>query len=331
MYLEDYLKQFDGKQIDMYVDVDGVLADYKLGEAKNYDTKRPLGDSIEKLEKVSKLPNVHTKIFSAARYNSGVPEKHAWFDKNLPFIKNEDRIIISREDNDMKDSSILKAEYLQNIERKGQVIVVIDDDPKNLFDIRDLNPDAILLKDTVLVDDTAVKLQAILDEFVKASFLIKINEENNFQKVEFDCDDKISKEHYKLLEKNLTEYLKNNKSTDVCQIIQDIENILCGLIITWCNIKIDKDNYEVDVCFDKNKSLVADYKVYNKGTTSVSYNDGNLNCNVSIENLDYNERERGITVKLNTVRALTKEIERVHSFIESRYLQEDVKTKIIEM
>ena len=38
-------------------------------------------------------------------------------------------------------------------------IILIDDDPKNLKDVRKMNEDVILLKDTVLVDDTARKLK----------------------------------------------------------------------------------------------------------------------------------------------------------------------------
>ena len=59
----------------------------------------------------------------------------------------------------MRDSSILKAEYLANYERDDSVLILIDDDPKNLKDVKSLNEDIILLKDSVLVDDTARKLK----------------------------------------------------------------------------------------------------------------------------------------------------------------------------
>ena len=50
------------------------------------------------------------------------------------------------------ESSLLKANYLKNYERDDSIIIVIDDDPKNLRDINKLNEDIILLKDSVLVD-----------------------------------------------------------------------------------------------------------------------------------------------------------------------------------
>ena len=159
MYLKEYLKQFGDKKIKLFVDMDGVIVDYIFGSAQDYDKKRPLYDNIDKLEEVSKMPNVETFIFSATRYSSGFAQKHYWLDTYAPFFKKENRIIISREENNMRDSSTLKAEYLANYKRDGSVLILIDDDPKNLKDVRKLNEDVILLKDTVLVDDTARNLK----------------------------------------------------------------------------------------------------------------------------------------------------------------------------
>jgi len=159
MYLKEYLEQFGDKKIKLFVDMDGVVADYIFGSAQDYDKKRPLYDNIDKLEIVSEMSNVEMFIFSATRYSSGFAQKHWWLDTYAPFFKKENRIIISREDNNMRDSSILKAEYLANYERDDSVLILIDDDPKNLKDVRNLNEDIILLKDSVLVDDTARKLR----------------------------------------------------------------------------------------------------------------------------------------------------------------------------
>jgi len=152
MYLQEYLKQFKDKKIKLFVDMDGVIADYDFGMPKDYDTKRPLYDSIKKLEVISKMPNVELYIFSVTRYSTGFKQKNWWLDKYAPFFKESNRIIISREDNNMTESSILKAEYLKNYKRDGSILILIDDDPKNLKDVKKLNDDVILLKDTVLVD-----------------------------------------------------------------------------------------------------------------------------------------------------------------------------------
>ena len=137
--------------------MDGVIAHYDFGNPKDYDTKRPLFDNILKIEAATKLedPIVTPYIFSATRFSEGTNQKHEWLDKYAPFFEYKNRIIISREANDMKEASILKAEYLTNMEREDDtVIVVIEDDPKNMRDIRNTNPDVILVKDTILVDDT---------------------------------------------------------------------------------------------------------------------------------------------------------------------------------
>ena len=58
MYLKEVLKQFGDKKIKLFVDMDGVVADYIFGSAQDYDKKRPLYDNIDKLEIISKMPNV---------------------------------------------------------------------------------------------------------------------------------------------------------------------------------------------------------------------------------------------------------------------------------
>lgn len=152
MYIKDYLEQFDGKKIKIFVDMDGVIADYVFGAPRDYDKKRPLFDSIKKLEIISKMENVELFIFSATRKTSGIEEKNCWLDKYAPFFKKENRIIISREANHMIESSILKSKYLLNFKRDDSILIVIDDDPKILREIENRNRDIILLKDTALID-----------------------------------------------------------------------------------------------------------------------------------------------------------------------------------
>ena len=132
--------------------MDGVIADYIFGEAKNYDKKRPLYDNIDKLKMVSEIYNIEYFILSVTKQISGIEEKNAWLDSYVPFFKKENRIIISEEGNSITKSSILKAMYLKEYSRDDSVIIVIDDDPRVLKAIREYNEDIILLKDTVLID-----------------------------------------------------------------------------------------------------------------------------------------------------------------------------------
>ena len=152
MYLENFLEQYKDKKVKMFVDMDGVIADFDFGNNGDYDKKRPLYSSIEKLERISKKDNIDLYIFSATRMNKGYDEKQYWLDKYAPFFEKENRVIISREKHDFIETATLKANYMKNVERDGSILVVIDDDPKNLRAIRQSNEDVVLLKDTALVD-----------------------------------------------------------------------------------------------------------------------------------------------------------------------------------
>ena len=92
MYLEKFLDQYNDKKVKMFVDMDGVIADFNFGEARNFDKKRPLYSSINKLENISKKENVDLYIFSATRMKKGYDEKQYWLDKYAPFFKKENRL-----------------------------------------------------------------------------------------------------------------------------------------------------------------------------------------------------------------------------------------------
>ena len=152
MYLKDYLNQFEGKKIKMFVDMDGVIVDYVVGSTDDFDKRRPLYSSLSKLKEIYEEGIVDLYILSITRMNKGLQEKNIWLDNYAPMFKKENRVIISREANDFKASAELKAEYISNLERDGSVIIVIDDDPRVLKAMKDTNKDVVLLKDTALVD-----------------------------------------------------------------------------------------------------------------------------------------------------------------------------------
>ena len=152
MYITDYIKQFKNKRIKIYVDMDGVIADYDVGKASEYDKKRPLLTNIEALREVSKNKNVEMFILSITRMTIGREEKNRWLDKYVEFIKKENRYIISREENNFIPSKILKSRFMKKIVRDGSVIILIDDDLAVLDKVMRTNEDIYLLKDTALVE-----------------------------------------------------------------------------------------------------------------------------------------------------------------------------------
>jgi len=151
MYITDYIKQFKNKKIRIYVDMDGVIADYDVGKACEYDKKRPLLTNIEALREVSKNKNVEMFILSITRMTIGREEKNRWLDKYVEFIKVENRFIISREEHNFMPSKTLKKKFVKNIKRDESIIIVIDDDPAIIDEIRKSSEDVYLLKDTSLV------------------------------------------------------------------------------------------------------------------------------------------------------------------------------------
>lgn len=152
MYIREFLKKYEQNKIKMYVDMDGVIADYNVGEACNYDTKRPLYSNLSKLEEISKMDNIEMFVLSVTRMSNGIEEKNIWLDKFAPFFKKENRIILSREANDFLPSRLLKSNFLKSLDRDGKTIIVIDDDPSVIKQIAEENEDIVLLKDTALVD-----------------------------------------------------------------------------------------------------------------------------------------------------------------------------------
>lgn len=152
MFFEETIKSYGNKRLDIYIDMDGVIADYEVGLACNYDIKRPLFSTIKKLEEISKLDNIKLYILSVTRLNIGIDEKNEWLDKYVPFIPKERRILLSREKNNFLLAKKLKSEYIKNLNRDDRIIIIIDDDPVVLKELRNNNKDVVLYKDTVFVD-----------------------------------------------------------------------------------------------------------------------------------------------------------------------------------
>ena len=152
MYFKSKIDEFKNDKLKVFVDMDGVVADYDMGTDLDYSIKRPLYNNIKQIEEISHYDNIELYILSVTRHNDGINQKQVWLDKYMPFIKKENRIILSRENNDMKRSRYIKTEYLKEIVSDEYKIILIDDDPTVIDEVRDNCPSIILMKDTVLVD-----------------------------------------------------------------------------------------------------------------------------------------------------------------------------------
>ena len=104
------------QKIDIYVDMDGVIAEYDFGRPLDFLNKRPLLGNIKVLEEISKIPNVEMHILSICKKDSQINDKNVWLDKYAPFFKKENRNVLSKETYTDRSSSELKVDFLNNVE-----------------------------------------------------------------------------------------------------------------------------------------------------------------------------------------------------------------------
>lgn len=151
MHLKELLAKYQDKKCIMFVDMDGVIADYDVGDADHFLDKRPLLTSIQKLKEISTFPNIELHILSVCRKDKNIEEKEKWLDRYAPFFTPEHRHILSKETYS-KHTIELKKEFVSSFIKRDEVIIIIDDDPLLLREYQNMDANLVLLKDTVLVD-----------------------------------------------------------------------------------------------------------------------------------------------------------------------------------
>ena len=139
------------RKLLIFVDMDGVIASYDIGKPYDFDKKRPLITNINTLKRLNSLENCELYILSICKKDYQIKEKNDWLDLNAPFFKKESRIIISKENSSITESGILKANYLNNLNTKNQIILV-DDDNKVLKIVKENVKNITLFQDSELID-----------------------------------------------------------------------------------------------------------------------------------------------------------------------------------
>lgn len=153
MKFDLFFKENENKNINVYVDMDGVLAEYDIGNF-DYETIRPIKTTINKIKELSTNKNIELYVLSICKTNAIVEEKYIWFDKHIPFFKKENLIFISKEEeiNLNYSSKELKTNYLKDNLEEGKLTVLIDDDNEILSFIRKSKLDIKLFQDSSLID-----------------------------------------------------------------------------------------------------------------------------------------------------------------------------------
>lgn len=93
------------KKVDMYIDMDSTIAEYHLYNPEEISRKmeeeylknEPLKNVIDVLEEISKINNIEMYILSLSKTKKITEKKKIWLKKYVPFIKEENWIILTKE------------------------------------------------------------------------------------------------------------------------------------------------------------------------------------------------------------------------------------------
>lgn len=144
MFLLEEIKKLtenNSKKIMIFVDMDGVVADYRFGEGENiknnkpglYLNKRPINTTINNLNKINNEINCKMCILSSCLYQEQANEKNLWLNNFMPFIKKENRyFILSENFESRKKLKINKIKELLN-NSEFERAILIDDTHEILF------------------------------------------------------------------------------------------------------------------------------------------------------------------------------------------------------
>lgn len=144
MYLLDELKRtMKQKQVEkimIFIDMDGVIADYRFGEGENiksnkkgtYLNKRPIYTTINNLKLILMEKDFEMSIISSCLYIEQAEEKNSWIDKYAKFILKENRIFTIAENFEARKQ--LKVDNIRKyMEQNEDVLTVLIDDTHDIL------------------------------------------------------------------------------------------------------------------------------------------------------------------------------------------------------
>ena len=146
--IEEIEKYALDKKVKLYVDMDGVIAEYDFGKPLDFLNKRPLLNKIKLLEEISQVKNVDIHILSICKKDFEIKDKNVWLDNHAPFFPKNNRHIISKETYKDTSSADLKINFLNS---QDGFKILIDDDNDILKKVSKNVKDIILYQDSSLV------------------------------------------------------------------------------------------------------------------------------------------------------------------------------------
>ena len=139
MIFRDYIENNKNKIIDVYFDMDGVFAEYQVGNF-DYSTIRPIKSTIKVMNDLIN-EGINVKVLSICKTNKIREDKYVWIDKYASFLDRDNLIFLSKEDNPEYKSEELKSNYLKDNVNKDHITILIDDDSRIIWKVVDNNPD----------------------------------------------------------------------------------------------------------------------------------------------------------------------------------------------
>ncbi len=129
-------------KIAIFVDMDGTIAVYNVYQDESVSKKmedeylkvEPVNYVINVLEQLDKLENVDIYILTLSRTLKITEQKKEWLRKNVPFVKENNWIIITKEINEYskENRDIVKAEKMNEKCNEYNKLILLDDDHKIL-------------------------------------------------------------------------------------------------------------------------------------------------------------------------------------------------------
>ncbi len=152
MKFYDTLDKYNNKNIDIYVDMDGVIAEYDIGNF-DYNTIRPLQSNIKRIKDLLEK-DIKIKILTICKNDIIVKDKIEWIKKYMPFFDINNVIFISKEnvENNSFSSKELKSKYLKENIDINNVNIIIDDDNDIIKYIVKNNPEMIVFQVSSWID-----------------------------------------------------------------------------------------------------------------------------------------------------------------------------------
>ncbi len=132
----------ENKRVAIFIDMDGTINVYnvypeeivKQKMQEEYSETEPAQYIIDILKDISKISNIDLYILSLSKSVKITKEKKDWLKKYVPFINEENWIIITKELNEYSSENrdIVKAQKIKDLENKYDYFILLDDDHKIL-------------------------------------------------------------------------------------------------------------------------------------------------------------------------------------------------------